>query len=476
MIERAWRYQERPCASRRAVSPHRFGRSGVASAMQHARHAPDALLTMHGLYIPRRVMPALPAGIPSMTPTTIAADPTRSTDFRVIGLVSAAHFISHVYFLVLPPVFPFVRAEFNVSYTELGLVMAAFNIISAVLQTPAGFLVDRTSARVVLTGGILLGATSLTVASVMPGFYLFALVYAICGLANTVYHPADYALLSSRVSTPRVSQAFSVHIFAGFMGTAVTPAAMVILATTLGWRAAFMVAALLGFVIAAAIVLFGHALGGREAARAKAASAGTAPAAGDWRVLMSWPVILNLIFFMLISAFSVGIQNYGIVALEALWNTPLSLATTALTVHLFLSAFAVLAGGWLSSRTDRHDLVAVIGLGVSGVALLPVAYFDLNAALLLFFMGLAGFFNGVMQPSRDMIVRAVTPPGAFGRVFGFVTTGFSIGGVIAPPAFGYMMDNGAPRSVIVGTAICALIAIPTVLVTVASRIRKEGAA
>ena len=411
-----------------------------------------------------------------MTPTTIDANPTRATDFRAIGLVGAAHFISHVFMLVLPPVFPFVRAEFNVSYTELGLVIALFNILSAVLQTPAGFLVDRTSARTVLVGGVLLGAASVGAAALMPSFLLFGFMFAMLGIANTVYHPADYALLSSRVSPPRVSQAFSIHIFAGFIGTAITPAAMVILTSWVGWRGAFMAAALLGVLVAAAIALFGRGLAGREAARAHAATGGTAPSAGDWRVLTSWPVMLNLVFFILIAAVSVGTQHYGIVALEALWGTPISLATTAVTVYLVFSAFAVLVGGWLASRTGRHDLLAMIGLGVSGAALLPVALIDLNVALLLTFMGLAGFFNGFVQPSRDMIVLAVTPPGAFGRVFGFVTTGFNIGGVIAPPAFGYMMDYGAPRAVIIATALCSLIAIPTVLITVASRSRQRAAA
>jgi FSR family fosmidomycin resistance protein-like MFS transporter len=401
-----------------------------------------------------------------MTPTTIAASSPRASDFRVIGLVGAAHFVSHIYLLVLPPVFPFVRAEFGVSYTELGLVVAVFNIISALLQTPAGFLVDRTSARTVLVGGLLLGAASLMAASAAPVFLLLGVAFAFLGLANTVYHPSDYALLSNRVSPGRVGQAFSIHIFAGFMGTAITPAAMVILATTLGWRSAFVIAALLGVVAAGALLAFGAPLAGRESARAKASDA-AAPSAGDWRVLATWPVVLNLIFFMLIAAFAVGTQNYGIVALQALWGTPLSLSTTAITVHLMFSAFAVLIGGWLASRTDRHETVALIGLLVSGVALLPIAFIDLNATLLIGLMAVSGFFNGVLQPSRDMIVRAVTPPGAFGRVFGFVTTGFNIGGVLAPPAFGYMMDAGSPASVIVATAICSLAAIPVVLVSVA---------
>jgi MFS family permease len=409
-----------------------------------------------------------------MTPTTIDAGVSRSSDARVIGLVGSAHFISHVYILTLPPVFPFVRAEFGVSYTELGLVLAVFNVISALLQTPAGFLVDRTSARTVLAGGLLLGAASLAAAAAAPVFLLLGLAFAFLGLANTVYHPADYALLSNRVSPGRVSQAFSIHIFSGYIGTAITPATLVILASAFGWRIAFVAAALLGVAVAAAILIFGEPLGGREAAHARAEDT-KAPSAGDWRVLATWPVVLNLMFFVLIAAVSVGTQNYGIVALEALWGTPLPLATTAITVYLMLSAFAVLVGGWLASRTDRHDMIALIGLLASGIALMPIAFIDLNTTMLIGLMAVSGFFNGMLQPSRDMIVRAVTPPGAFGRVFGFVTTGFNIGGVLAPPAFGYMMDAGAPASVIVGTALCSLAAIPVVLISVGSRRRPVGA-
>ena len=409
-----------------------------------------------------------------MTPTTIAAVSTRSTDFRAIGLIGAAHFVSHVFILVLPPLFPFVRAEFSVSYTELGFVIAIFNIISAALQTPAGFLVDRTSARTVLVGGLLIGSIALAIAATVSSFLAFAVMFALLGLANTVYHPADYALLSNRISRPRLSQAFSIHIFAGFIGTALTPAAMILLAGWFGWRGAFIGAALLGFAVALTLVLFGQPLAGREAAHAKAETGGAAPGAGDWRVLMSWPVMLNLLFFVLIAAVSVGVQSYSIVALEALRGVPISFGTTALTVYLLLSALAVLMGGWITARTDRHDLVAMIGLAVSGLALLPVAFFDLGSALLLFFMGLSGFFNGALQPSRDMIVRQVTPPGAFGRVFGFVTTGFNIGGIIAPPAFGYMMDSGSPQAIFIVSGLLSLAAIPTVMATVANRPRSAA--
>ena len=69
-------------------------------------------------------------------------------------MVSAAHFVSHYYILLLAPLLPFVRAEYGVSYTEIGLALAAFNVVSAALQTPAGFLVDWLGARILLIGGL----------------------------------------------------------------------------------------------------------------------------------------------------------------------------------------------------------------------------------------------------------------------------------------------------------------------------------
>jgi MFS transporter, FSR family, fosmidomycin resistance protein len=404
-----------------------------------------------------------------VTPTTITGDAARASDARVIALVSAAHFVSHIYILVLPPLFPFVRADFGVSYTELGIAIAIFNILTGLLQTPGGFLVDRFSARAVLIGGLLLGAASLAGAAFVSSFYVFVAMFALLGVANATYHPADYSLLSGRVSPPRMSQAYSIHIFAGFAGTAAAPATLLILAGSLGWRGAFLAAAALGLVVAAAIFLLGDVMAGRDPARIREKETGEKGA--DSRILLSAPILLSLCFYMLL-AMAGGLQIYGIVALEALWGTSLSLATTAITAYLAMSAFAVLVGGYVSARTDRHDLVAVTGLALNALALLPVAFFDLGAAALIGLLGLSGFFNGVLQPSRDMIVRAVTPPGAFGRVFGFVTTGFNIGGVIAPPVFGYLMDNGEPRFVILGAALCALVSIPTVMITVAQRAKK----
>src|SRR5215469_15697163 len=96
----------------------------------------------------------------------------RSDDARTIGLVSAAHFVSHYYILLLPPLFAFIRADYGVSYTELGLAIAVFNVVSAAFQTPTGFLIDRVGARFILIGGLALGAAAVMVMGVVPSFWV----------------------------------------------------------------------------------------------------------------------------------------------------------------------------------------------------------------------------------------------------------------------------------------------------------------
>src|SRR5215831_19487183 len=136
---------------------------------------------------------------------------SRAGDFRVIFTVSAAHFVSHYYILLLPPLFAFIRSDYGVSYTELGLALAAFNIVSAAFQTPTGFLVDRLGARTILIAGLLLGACGFAIAAAVNSFWVLVAMFAIAGLGNTAYHPADYAILSERVSGERIGRAFSIH-------------------------------------------------------------------------------------------------------------------------------------------------------------------------------------------------------------------------------------------------------------------------
>jgi MFS family permease len=313
--------------------------------------------------------------------------------------------------------------------------------------------------------GLLGGALAFTLAALIDSFFVFVGMFAVAGLANTVYHPADYALLSRHVPAERAGRAFSLHTFAGMFGNAAAPPTLLLLQSVVGWRGALLGAAALGLAAAAVVALVAEPTEGaavkvkpRDDAQANAAAAG-------WRLLLSPPILLNLFFFVLLSISGGGFSNFLVPALGALYGTTPKVGNYALTGLLLFSAGGVLVGGWLSGRIRHHGIVATVGLTAMAAMAALVGLIDFPAVLLISVLSLAGFFSGIVMPSRDMIVRDVTPPGAYGRVFGFVSTGFNIGGIVSPLIFGQLLDHGYPGAIFFCVAACAFASIATVVVS-----------
>jgi MFS family permease len=396
-----------------------------------------------------------------MTQAAEVLTATRASETKLVAGVCFAHLVSHYYMLMLAPLFAFIRADFGVTYTELSLALTAFNVVSAVSQTPVGFFIDRTGPRINLIGGLLLGSAAIAIAGAANSYWVFVAMFAVMGLANTVYHPADYTLLSERVSPRRMTQVFSFHTCSGMIGSAIAPVVLLSMQSAVGWRGAFLCSALLGVVAALFLALQGEPPV-VQASHPKPHSEEAAGSSAGWRLLLSPPILLNLVFFVVLSMVGGGLNQYLVVGLGALYGTPPALANTALTGLLTMSAVGVLLGGALAARTKRHNLVACAGLLMTGAASTFIAFVDPGALLLVLIASLSGFTSGMAMPSRDMIVRSVTPPGSFGKVFGFVTTGFHIGGMVAPLIFAQFLDHGYPRGVFLYVAACALVAIGTV--------------
>ena len=392
----------------------------------------------------------------------------RPAESRLIAGVCAAHMMSHYYMLMLAPLLAFIRDDFNVSYTQLALALTVFNVVSGVLQTPVGFLVDRIGPRRVLLVGLFLSSISYAIAGVVGSFWVFIAMYGVAGLGNTVYHPADYTLLSRHAPTDRVGQVFSYHTFAGMVGSAIAPVTLLYMQSQFGWRGAYIGAAIFGLIVLIALVAQPEPAAETKHAKI-AAKQQTDLADTGWRLLLSPPILLNLGFFVLISLMGSGLNTYLVVALGALHGTPTAIANMALTALLAMSALGVLVGGILAGRTSRHALVAASGLTVGGVVTALVGLFDFGSVLLIAIMGFSGFCAGITYPSRDMLVRAVTPPGAFGKVFGFVSTGFNIGASVAPIMYGMLMDHGQPRAVFLVSAAVSLLCVSTVIVGFSGR-------
>src|SRR2546429_365314 len=156
------------------------------------------------------------------------------TSLRTLVLISTAHWVSHFHLFVLPMLFPFLKEQLGVGYIELGFALTVFGVVSGLTQAPIGYLADHIGARKVLLIGLTVGGLALIMLGLHLSYTSLIVCAALLGLANSVYHPCDYAILSTHMDEARMGRAFSVHTFAGFLGGAVAPAIMAALVATIG--------------------------------------------------------------------------------------------------------------------------------------------------------------------------------------------------------------------------------------------------
>jgi MFS family permease len=378
-------------------------------------------------------------------------------DAVTIGLVATAHAVSHFFQLVLAPLFPLMSRELGVSYSALGVVMMLFFAVSAVLQPLAGFLVDRVGGRGVLVGGVGLMTLGALLMSLAGGAPLLALGAVVMGIGNSVFHPADFSILNGRVSQPNLGYAFSAHGVAGQLGFAAAPVFSAAVAALYGWHAALLASAAVGLLVLVALLANSHLLHVTQPPQRRQ------PLAHDARVLLSFPVLVCFAFFAIWGASYVGLSSFGIAAMQMQFGLSTALAASAISAYMLGNAGGMLAGGVVAARVPRHDLIAVGGLLVAALFVLPIAAGAVSGVALPAMLALTGFAAGVTYPSRDLIVRAATPPGAAGRVYGFVYSGLDVGSLAMPVFYGMLIDHGMPQGVFYVIFGCMLLSVATVL-------------
>ena len=357
---------------------------------------------------------------------------------RTLTGISIAHWISHFHLLVLPMLFPFLKERLGVGYVELGFALTVSAVVSGLTQAPTGYLVDHLGARKILLGGLMLGGLALIMLGLHLSYVSLIACAVLLGLANSVYHPADYAILAEHMDEARMGRAFSIHTFAGFLGGAVAPAIVAALVTVSGGAGALIASGAIGVAVALLLVLMSIPDAGAHKTKPGAENA-------PKQAVITPALIALTVLFMLLSLSVAGINNFGVVALMGGYDASYSSANVMLTGFLGASAAGVLAGGLLADHTERHGYVAAACFAANAAIVLMIALVTLPGWALTATMAIAGFLSGVIAPSRDMLVRNAAPPGAAGRAFGIVSTGFNLGGIVSPLLFGWIMDQSAPH-------------------------------
>jgi MFS transporter, FSR family, fosmidomycin resistance protein len=383
---------------------------------------------------------------------------------RSVGLVSTAHAFSHFYMLLLPPIFPLLHADLGLSYAALGLLLSVYAVVTGVMQVPMGMLVDRVGGRTILTLGLALNAIALALVGLFPSYHAMLVFMVMAGAGNAVFHPADYAILSARVDDDRIGRAFSMHLFAGYIGWMLAPPAMLGLTVLAGWRFALVMLGLAGIAFAAVMLAQRQSLcDEKERREARAAAAEIRANGGRTGVsLLMTPVIASLfLFYMIVAMAGNGIQSFSIVANVDLHGISLANANLALTCYFIAAATGTLLGGWVADRVLRLELATAVAFALSAGFVALLGFGGLSLATVISLMALGGFFVAVVAPLRDVMVRQAAPKGSTGTAFGIVTTGFSAGFTISPVMLGWITDMGHPGLIFWATAGMTLLGVLT---------------
>jgi MFS family permease len=386
-----------------------------------------------------------------MSTVTLERAPDTRRDATLIGLVGAAHAVSHFSQLLLAPLFPWLRDAFAVSYAELGLLLTIFFVVSCAMQALSGFVVDRLGPRPVLFAGMALLATAAFGYATSHSYWMLAVFSGVAGIGNGVFHPVDFTLLNRKVHPSRLGHAFSVHGITGSLGWAAAPALLVPLTLAYSWRVAIACG---GAVILVVLLLLWIGRASLAVAVAPARKPlGGQQGEGSFSFLRMPAVWMCFAFFLFSAVALGGVQAFAPESAKQLHQVPASLAAMCLTVFMVCSAAGMVTGGFLAADPARCERIVGAGFGLACTVALMIGFVDLPALAVPVLFGAMGFGAGLAGPSRDLLVKRSAPEHATGRVYGVVYSGLDIGQAVAPLIFGALMDHGQPALVWLGIAI-----------------------
>jgi MFS family permease len=252
-----------------------------------------------------------------------------------------------------------------------------------------------------------------------------------------VIHPADYAILAGSIRKEFVGRAFALHTFTGNLGFALAPPTVALLLLVMDWRHTLLLLGLLGVPVVGAILWQARILSDQPKKRG-------AGKVSSRELLLSKTILAFFAFFLLSAMSGAGISAFLITVLGKLWQTPVAVASLALTGYMVGATCGTLVGGWYTDKKGGGNLlgfVIVLTLTAAGL-LLSMGVFPYPEFLLPIVALTAGICMGSSRTPRDVMLKEACPPGEIGKVFGFVSAGLPLGSALMPVPMGLLIDYG----------------------------------
>ncbi|RDZ65001.1 MFS transporter [Haloferax sp. Atlit-12N] len=374
---------------------------------------------------------------------------TETQERRVVGLVAGSHVVNHAYLVALAPVIGLVADDFGVSIAAVGLAIGVQGGVVTLLQLPFGYLSDARSRTLVLAISLVAGAAGIVATALAPSYLWLLASQTLLGVGIAGHHPAHYPLLATASSETNRGRAYSLHALGGSLGFAVSYAiAAGVGALGFGWR--WTIAAIAVFGAAFTLVALPVARGFPERIRKPAAEdrpTARPTLAGIRRgasALLSSSGLMGLaLLSFLTSAAAWCIRTYSPQLLTAGYGLASGTANLLVSGMLVVGAGTILVGGALTDRVGPGTVALVGYAALAGLAAL-LASGSLPLALVVLILPFSGTIS-VSRPARSTLADRLSERADLGKNFAVVTIGISLGGAVAPPAFGALIDLAGVR-------------------------------
>lgn len=373
-----------------------------------------------------------------------------------------------MYLVLLPPIFAILGNEFGVTLTDLGVAVGVLGVFGMLFQLPFGYVSDNYSRTLTLGIGLGLGAVGVLMLAFAPNYYWLLLSQAVLGTGIAAHHPAHYPLLSDATRDGNLGRVFSVHGFAGNLGYAVAPAVItgIVAIGGMTWRHAFFLIGIVGgaYAVFAVAILAWHVSEdvtgpGRtsEATEKYSLASIRSQVVAELHSLFTSPAVLAFAVLSLVTAITNwGIRSYAVVLLTDGYGLTLGSANAVLTVMFVAAAVLILVGGELSDRFSAR-LVLYFSYSIVTLAAAAAATLVLPRTVAMICVVLTGGTLMMGGPAKDKLVDKLSVRGDLGKNFAIVSVGVSLGGSVAPPLFGAIIDGSGLQLAFLGVAGFALL-------------------
>lgn len=369
---------------------------------------------------------------------------------RVVGVVVGSHFLNHMFLVLLPPIFGILVTEFDASLAELGFAVTVMGLVSTVLQIPFGNLSDNYSRTLTLFIGLVSASAGALVVGTAQDFIGLLAGQALIGVGIGAHHPAHYPLLSDATASNNRGWAFSIHDTAGHVGYSAAPALLIGVTSFPGltWRDAFLLVAAVTVVYAvlSAVVLSRSVSddvtrGGRSADGDSDVEPPLAERIRDQiRSLVRSPAVLALTVLALVASMAGwGFRSFTTVLLTDSYGYGLTTANTVLTLMFVGSAVATLLSGLLTDRLSATTIIIPAYAFIAGMAVVAGSQLVVPiVAAIAIVVGASA--HSMANPPRNKLLDNLSTRGDLGVNFGVITVGVTLGGAIAPPLYGWIIE------------------------------------